>query len=244
MIIAQRCTLVQERQTLNHNGAAMPMRSLGWYTTSMSDRHPPERYPIPAETARVEVRIVNSRFLGSVAHTPTVEAAKGFLAQVRSELPGASHHAYAYLVGYGASVIAGMSDDGEPSGTAGRPMLAVVRGSGLGDVTVVVTRYFGGTLLGTGGLVHAYSTTAKEALAQVARTERVETRTLLISVDYPTYTPVCQVLANHQATVLDEAFAADVVLTVALPLSQVDACIAAVAAATAGQAVCIAASAG
>jgi uncharacterized YigZ family protein len=195
-----------------------------------------ERYPIPAASTRTELRIVNSRFIGSVDYTPTVEAAKDFIARVRSELPGATHHAYAYLVGYGSSVTAGMSDAGEPSGTAGRPMLAVLRGSELGDVTVVVTRYFGGTLLGTGGLVRAYSDTTRAVLAELPRSERIELLTLLIAVDYSAYNLVQQTLAAYNATVQDEAFAADVTLTVRLPLEQADACKAELTSITAGQA--------
>jgi uncharacterized YigZ family protein len=195
-----------------------------------------ERYPIPAGPARVELRIVNSRFIGSADYTPTVEAAKDFIAQVRTDLPGATHHAYAYCVGYGSSVIAGMSDAGEPSGTAGRPMLAVVRGSGLGDITVVVTRYFGGTLLGTGGLVHAYSDTTREVLAALERTERVEVRMLLVTVDYGAYEMVRRVLEEHQASFIDEAFATNVTLTVALPVTMVANCRARLASITAGQA--------
>ncbi len=195
-----------------------------------------ERYPIPAQFTRIEQRVVNSRFLGSADYTPTVEAAKACIAQVRAEFPDATHNTYAYLVGYGSSVTAGMSDDGEPSGTAGRPMLAVLRGSGLGDVTVVVTRYFGGTLLGTGGLVHAYSDTTKAVLAALPRAERVEKRTLLVCVDYGVYTPVRQMFDTYRATVLDEAFAEDVTLTVRVPRTAVELCVAELASLTAGQA--------
>src|SRR6185436_2860271 len=92
-----------------------------------------------------------------------------------------------YLVGYGSSVTAGMSDAGEPSGTAGRPALAVLRGSGLGDVVVVVTRYFGGTLLGTGGLVRAYGDAVKAVLELLPREEKVELHTLLVSLPYAAY---------------------------------------------------------
>jgi uncharacterized YigZ family protein len=196
----------------------------------------PESYPIPDGTARIELRVVNSRFIGSASYTPTVDEAKAFIAQVREEYPTATHHAYAYLVGYGASVIAGMSDDGEPSGTAGRPMLAVVRGSGLGDVTVVATRFFGGTLLGTGGLVRAYSDTTKAVLDALPQTLRVEKRLLMVQVAYSQYTPVCQELALYEATVEQEDFAADVTLVVSLPVSQCEGCLAALAQVTAGQA--------
>src|SRR5262249_27232794 len=96
---------------------------------------------IPAERARAEIRVVNSRFIASAAPTASVEAARAFIAEQRAAMPDASHHVYAYVIGHGATTTLGMSDDGEPSGTAGRPALAVLRGSGLGDVTLVVTRY-------------------------------------------------------------------------------------------------------
>jgi len=78
-----------------------------------------ERYPIPAAEARIEIRVMNSRFIASAAHAATVEAARAWIDQVRAAMPDASHHVYAYLIGYGGTVIAGMSDAGEPSGTAG-----------------------------------------------------------------------------------------------------------------------------
>lgn len=196
----------------------------------------PKRYPIPAAPARAEIRVVNSRFIGSATHTPTIEDARAFIATIRAEFPDARHHTYAYLVGHGASVTAGMSDDGEPPGTAGRPMLAVVRGSNLGDITVVVTRYFGGTLLGTGGLVRAYSDATKAVLEIVPRTEQVETYTLEVCVAYSDYAPVRQVLEQAEATIQEEAFAASITLLVTLPTTTYDTCVAALAEITAGQA--------
>ncbi len=195
-----------------------------------------EGYPIPAEAARAEIMVINSRFIGSATYTPTIDAAKDFINQVRAEFPDATHHAYAYLVGYGASVIAGMSDAGEPPGTAGRPMLAVVRGSGLGDVTAVVTRYFGGTLLGTGGLVRAYGDAVKAVVEVLPRTLRIERGSLLIRVGYADYALARKTLETHQANIDTEDFAADVMLIATLPVSQIGACIAALSDATAGRA--------
>ena len=127
-----------------------------------------KRYPIPAGESRIEYQIKNSRFIGRAGYTPSVEEAKAFVEKVKTEEPGYSHAVYAFAVGHGASVTHGMSDAGEPSGTAGRPALAVVNGSGLGDVTVVIIRYFGGTKLGTGGLVKAYTETVQLALVEFA----------------------------------------------------------------------------
>lgn len=175
------------------------------------------RYPIPAGPARAELIIVNSRFVASAAHTPEVAAAKEFIAAVRAEMPDANHHCYAYLVGYGSSVTAGMSDDGEPAGTAGRPMLAVLRGANLGDVTVVVTRYFGGTLLGTGGLVRAYGDSVKAVLEILPRGERVERRELAVRVSYADYAAARRALEAHGALIAGEEFAADVQIAALLP---------------------------
>src|SRR3954468_24634252 len=136
---------------------------------------------IPAGPARTEIRASNSRFIANVAPAATVEAARAFIAEVRAEMPDATHHVYAYIVGHGATTTLGMSDDGEPAGTAGRPVMAVLRGSGLGDTALVVTRYFGGTLLGTGGLVHAYGDAAKAVLAALPREEKVERRELALT---------------------------------------------------------------
>jgi uncharacterized YigZ family protein len=129
-----------------------------------------------------------------------------------------------------------MSDDGEPAGTAGRPVLAVLRGSGLGDVALVVTRYFGGTLLGTGGLVHAYGDAAKAVLALLPREEKVERRALIARLPYAAYDAARRLAAAHAGSILDEAFAADVTLRVLLPAAQVAAFTAALSEATAGQA--------
>ncbi len=194
------------------------------------------RYPIPAGQARTTIVVVNSRFIATADHTPSVEAAKALIAAVRAEMPDATHHCYAYLVGYGSSVTAGMSDDGEPSGTAGRPMLAVLRGADLGDVTVVVTRYFGGTLLGTGGLVRAYSDATKAVLEVLPRTERVERRSLVVRVSYGAYAAARRALEAAGATIEGETFAAEVELAVSVPADGYELALHALGEATAGQA--------
>jgi uncharacterized YigZ family protein len=172
---------------------------------------------IPAERARVEIRVVNSRFIGSIAPAASVDAARAFIAEVRAAMPDASHHVYAYVIGHGASTTLGMSDDGEPSGTAGRPVLAVLKGSGLGDAALVVTRYFGGTLLGTGGLVHAYGDAARAVLAAVARAEKIERCALLVRVPYAAYEQARRLVEAHQGVIETEEFTTDVLLLVVIP---------------------------
>jgi len=103
---------------------------------------------------------------------------------------------------------------GEPSGTAGRPALAVLQGSGLGDAAVVVTRYFGGTKLGTGGLVRAYSEAVRTVLRALPLAERVPTHTVMAVVPYSLFEQARLLVAEHRGEILDEAFAGDVTLTV------------------------------
>jgi uncharacterized YigZ family protein len=172
------------------------------------------RYPIPAAEQRVEIRVVNSRFIATAGYAPTVDEARAFIVRMRQEFADATHNVFAYLVGYGASVTAGMSDDGEPGGTAGRPALAVLRGSGLGDVCVVVTRYFGGTLLGTGGLVRAYGDAVKAVLAELPRGEKVERRVLRLRVPYNFYEPLRLLAEAHGAVIEQQDFEVEVGLRI------------------------------
>jgi uncharacterized YigZ family protein len=191
---------------------------------------------IPSDRVRVEIRVSNSRFIATAGPTATVDAARAFIAEVRGEMPDATHHVYAYVIGHGATTTLGMSDDGEPSGTAGRPALAVLQGSGLGDVTLVITRYFGGTLLGTGGLVHAYGDAAKAAIAALPRAEKIECRTLRVTLPYAAYEQARRLVVAHAGRIVDEVFAADVTIDVLLPVSQAAGLVDALREATAGQA--------
>lgn len=172
-----------------------------------------ERYPIPAQEVRTEIRVLNSRFIATAAPVFSVDEARAFVARIRAEFSDASHNVPAYLVGHGASVIAHCHDDGEPSGTAGRPSLAVLRGSGLGDVAVVVTRYFGGTKLGTGGLVRAYSDAVRAVLGILPRAEKVATHTIVVAAPYSFFERVRLAVEAHHGQILEEDFAADVTVT-------------------------------
>jgi len=169
-------------------------------------------YQVPARETEVELRFKNSRFIGSVGRAETVEEAKAFIGKIRQRYPDASHHVYAFAVGYGATVTHGMSDDGEPSGTAGRPALAVVQGAGLGDLVVVVTRYFGGTKLGTGGLVRAYTGTAQAVLEETPREEKVDLVFFSVELAYEQHALCRKLIEDQGATVEEEAFGASVQL--------------------------------
>lgn len=113
-----------------------------------------DSWRIPAEPVTFVEEIKKSRFITLLAHTDGVDAAKAFVESVRAEHPDARHHCVAWVAGRpDDSQQLGFSDDGEPAGTAGKPMLAQLMGSGVGEITAVVVRYYGGILLGTGGLV-------------------------------------------------------------------------------------------
>lgn len=195
------------------------------------------RYAIPAQQHRVEEEILRSRFITTLGHTPTVEAAREFVAAISAEFADASHSCWAYVVGPpGSSGQIGMSDAGEPHGTAGRPMLTVLLHSGVGDVCAVVTRYFGGMLLGKGGLVKAYSGGVQLALASLPLVERVPKAELLLVVDFATVTTLRRLLPSFECTVLDEEFAVDVTYRLSLPVEQAERFSAAVQNLTNGQA--------
>src|SRR5829696_7482787 len=157
------------------------------------------RYPIPAAPHRTTDVISRSRFITTIEHASTVEEAEAFVARMRAEFPDATHNCWAYVVGPpGSTARVGMSDDGEPHGTAGRPMLTMLLHGGLGDVAAVVTRYYGGTKLGTGGLVRAYGGAVQEALLGLPRAERVEYAELDIGVEYPHVAAVQQLLPAYE----------------------------------------------
>ena len=182
-----------------------------------------QRYPIPAQTVRTELTISRSRFIATLGQAETVAAARTFIRQIRAEMPDATHHVYAFRIGYGGSVTEGLSDDGEPAGTSGKPVMAVLRGAAVGDVVLVVTRYFGGVKLGTGGLVRAYSAAAKEALRILPLVEKVAMMTVEASVPYPAYAQFKRLLVEYQASITAETFAADVIVQVSIPADHFEA---------------------
>jgi len=184
----------------------------------------PPRYSIPAQRHRVEEEIKRSHFITTLAHTPTVESARAFIDEVKSEFSDANHNCWAYLVGPPASTAqVGMSDDGEPHGTAGRPMLTVLSHSGIGDICAVVTRYFGGTLLGKGGLVKAYSGGVQLALLDLPLIERIPKSRLEVVTEFSAITLFKRMLIDYEAELLGEEFVADVTFRVQLPSEQVKA---------------------
>ncbi len=175
---------------------------------------------VPARETRVEIRVVNSRFITTAGPAFTVDEAKAFIARIKAEFRDATHNVPLFIIGHGTRQIAHCSDDGEPSGTAGRPALAVLQGSGLGDVAAVVTRYFGGTKLGTGGLVRAYSEAVRAVLRELPLAEKRPTHTVMIAVPYALFERVRQMIAAHRGVLEDQSFAGDVTLTARFPVDE------------------------
>jgi Uncharacterized conserved protein len=167
--------------------------------------------------------VVNSRFIATLAPVFSIEEARVFIARIRKEFADASHNVPVYIIGGGNTVTEYFSDDGEPSGTAGKPVLAVLRGSGLGDVTVVVTRYFGGTLLGTGGLVKAYTESTQMVVHALERGRRIPVYVALVAIPYNFLERIRLMVSRQNGEVLEEDFAGDITLTMQFPVDSFDA---------------------
>ena len=183
----------------------------------------PKPYSIPLNEIRREQVVVNSRFIATLAPVFSIDDARIFIARIKKEFADASLNVPAYIIGGGNTVTEYSSDDGEPSGTAGKPALAALRGSGLGDVAVVVTRYFGGTLLGTGGLVKAYTESTQRVVHAVGRGQRVAVHVALVAIPYNLLERVRLLVTRQGGKVLDEDFAADITMTLQFPVDSFDA---------------------
>ena len=180
-------------------------------------------YLIPAHEIRREHVQVNSRFIASLAPVFSTDEARAFIKRIRQEFPDASHNVPIYIIGGGNNVTDYCSDDGEPQGTAGRPALAVLRGSGLGDVVLVITRYFGGTLLGTGGLVKAYTESAQLVVRDVPRARKLRVHIALLALPYNLLERIRLLTGRHHGAILAEEFAADVTMTLRFPVDDYEA---------------------
>lgn len=142
-------------------------------------------YPIPANSVEVEYEIKKSRFIARAGYADSREVALQEVAQAKLDFPDARHHCWAYLLGNPhCAASAAMNDDGEPSGTAGKPILNVLQHKGVGDVVIVVIRYFGGVKLGAGGLVRAYSAAAQLAMDELATQQRIAMQECRVACDF------------------------------------------------------------
>lgn len=194
-----------------------------------------ESYKTIKEAAQARIVEKKSEFIGHIAPAASEEEAVGFLEKIRTQHRTATHNVYAYSLRDGARQR--YSDDGEPAKTAGLPVLSVLSHTQVLDCIIVVTRYFGGTLLGTGGLVRAYTAAAKAALdaAQIVTIQLCARLTLV--VQYPLYKQVLRILETHGATWEAPAFTDTVTLQITLPHGKEDGLIEDVRECSHGQAV-------
>jgi uncharacterized YigZ family protein len=179
-------------------------------------------YSIPLSEIRLEHVVVNSRFIATISPAFSAEEARAFIARIKKEFADASHNVSVYVIGGGNTVTEYFSDDGEPSGTAGRPALAVLRGSGLGDAAVVITRYFGGTLLGTGGLVKAYTESTQMVVNAVGRGQRVAVYVSMLAIPYNLLERIRLMVTRNHGEVVGEDFAGDITMTLQFPIARFD----------------------
>ncbi|MEA3362200.1 MAG: YigZ family protein [Thermodesulfobacteriota bacterium] len=176
------------------------------------------RYPIPAEPFRCEIEVKHSRFITTIEPTDTPEAALAFISRIKQEFPTASHNCWAYLIGPpGSTDRIGLSDDGEPHGVAGKPMLTTIQHSDIGDIAVVVTRYFGGTKLGKGGMVKAYTLAVKTALEQIKLAEKIDWMELSLKIGYSLLENLERLLPEFEAELIEKQFAEQISITLKFP---------------------------
>jgi uncharacterized YigZ family protein len=181
------------------------------------------RYPIPVENHRCETEVQRSVFIASLRQVASTEEAEAFIAEIKAEFPDANHNCWAYLVGPpGSSDRIGLSDDGEPHGVAGRPLLTCLQHSGLGDVAVVVTRYFGGIKLGKGGMVKAYTLAVQNALKELSVGEKIAWERFTFACDYGLLQQIELLLPRFEGEILERNFTQAVEFDVRCPEEQVE----------------------
>ena len=179
-----------------------------------------ERYLTVKGIGAAEISVKRSRFIATVTPAQTEEEAISFINGIKQKYPDARHNVYAYIIE--ENNVIRYSDDGEPAGTGGVPVLDYLRKEGLTNIAVVVTRYFGGILLGTGGLVHAYSSAAKEGVLNAVITEMIRCREVNIECDYTLWGKLQNELSKFQTAMLPAEYTDTVKLSLYVPLNDAD----------------------
>ena len=178
-------------------------------------------YKVLYEGASAEIVEKKSRFIADVRKVESEEEATAFIEEIKKKYWDARHHCSAFVIGQKGQLTR-CSDDGEPSGTAGRPMLEVLLGEGICDIAVVVTRYFGGVLLGTGGLVRAYSAAVKEGLKNCVTGYRRLGTEIEVQTDYTGLGKLQYLLASRQISPIGEEYGEDVKLRLLIPAEEAE----------------------
>jgi uncharacterized YigZ family protein len=179
-------------------------------------------YQVPAQLAQVELEVKRSKFLTFAAPAVNRQEAEDFIRTLRTQHPQANHVCWAYIAGDPDTTIRSMSDDGEPSGTAGMPILKVLEYSGYGDIAVAVVRYFGGTKLGTGGLQRAYSDAVSLVLTALSMTLKVHRTTLQLAYDYTYDGSISRLLERYDVEDIESNYAQQVTLSAAIASNELN----------------------
>jgi len=175
-------------------------------------------YPTPASSVETETEIKKSRFIARVAKVTDRQTAMLLVEQAKQDNPDARHHCWAYLLGNPASASSAAANDaGEPSGTAGKPILNVIQHKGVGDVLVVVIRYFGGIKLGAGGLVRAYSGAAEAVMSMLPLEQAVPMQEVGLSLDFAKEQLLRHWAEQHEALVLNVDYGQQVLMLLNVP---------------------------
>ena len=179
-------------------------------------------YQIAAVEVSEEIIVNRSRFICFLAPCDSAIQFKTFLKRIQAEHPQASHHCYTFLAGHPEdSQLYGFSDDGEPSGTAGKPMLATLQGSKIGQVAAIVVRYFGGTKLGTGGLQRAYGASVRQALTLLPTKTKIPMEYKTLACQYTLVDEILRLVASIEGQLVNQEFGGEVNLTLAIPVTQI-----------------------
>jgi len=180
-------------------------------------------YQVPASALADEQIIKKSRFITHIQRAENKDQAKAFIQSIKAQHPDARHHCWAYIAGHPtASIDVAFSDDGEPSGTAGKPILNVIQHRNVGEIVAVVVRYFGGIKLGAGGLVRAYSSSASLAVDKLEVITLVERKSFNITFNYSVESSIKHLLETHNITIQKANYTARVSLSIDVPASDIE----------------------
>ncbi len=195
----------------------------------------PDSYSTLEQPAEIEIKVQRSRFIALASPAEDEESAKQFIAQVRKRFHDSRHVCHGWRLGLQSETVENRNDDGEPSGTAGEPILVAIRRSGLTNVVVTVVRYFGGIKLGTGGLGRAYGGAADLVLDKAPQTEVLLGREFDLHFPYPRRKTVQHLLDQHRGRIISEEYGAEIDWQLWLPHSTWQGFLEALTEATAGE---------
>ena len=180
-------------------------------------------YSIPTQQAIAEIEIKKSRFIAYAQHIKTREQGMQWLEAIKKQYPDARHHCWAYLLGNpNCASNAGMGDDGEPSGTAGKPILNVLQHKLVGDIMIIVVRYFGGIKLGAGGLTRAYGQAAQSVMEILPTEQQIEKVDLLVTCDFAKEQFVRHLVNLHEGEINEIQYTSQVTIQINLPKINID----------------------